>query len=814
MALSLNDIHAILHLPGKSKRIIDELAFDSRRIVDAQATLFIALEGKRDGHDFIADAYEAGVRAFLVQRDKQPNLPQDATVLAVQKPLDALQTIAQYLREQRKGLTIGITGSNGKTVVKEWLYHVLKELYNLGRSPKSYNSQLGVALSLWQIPKQTDIDILEAGISKPGEMEKLAPLIQADLGILTSFGSAHDEGFSSKTEKLREKLKLFERAQALIFPAHETWLLKEVKDWAKGKTIELLPWQNKYESEAGYISISSDSTVGTLHFSGTELSIPFSDKASLENACTCLMVLQYLRKNIKQCADDFLTLPSIDMRLQLRSGKKDSKVINDAYSADLNSLEIALDFLEKQAGKSPRVLVLSDLKESGKTGLELMKELAKLLKKHPIDLFIGVGDELTELSPELGKTRQYYRSTQELEPLLLGLLPEHATALIKGGREFGFERLSRILEDRVHETALEIDLQALEHNFSFFRKKLKKKSKIMAMVKAYAYGSGSYEIAQTLQNAGADYLAVAYADEGIELRKKGVSLPIMVMNPQRDNLEALLDYNLEADIYDFEILQKLIDTLNETGIPEAQIHLEFDTGMHRLGFRKEDLSRLFAILEKNPGLQIKSVFAHLAAGDAKEHDAFTWQQLADFQELKNQVITFLKYKPLFHILNTAGTSRFTEAQHEMVRLGIGLYGIDPSETYQKELIPVATFSARISQIRSLEAGTTVGYSRMGKLERDSEIAVISLGYADGFRRELSNGKGHVWINGQLAPVVGNVCMDMTMVDVTDVNCKVGDSVELFGTHRPIAQLANECATIPYEILTSISGRVKRVYWKE
>ncbi len=814
MPLSIQEIAKVLGLSVDLPFNIREIAFDSRRILDAESTLFVALEGKRDGHDFLEDALQSGVKSFLVKPGSFLNAPKEVAILEHENPLTALQKIASHIQSQRKALRIGITGSNGKTVVKEWLYHLLKELYAIGRSPKSYNSQLGVPLSIWQLPVDSDMDILEAGISKKGEMSNLESMIKPQLGILTSFGRAHDAGFASNEEKLLEKLELFKTADALIYPAGNPWLKETVESWAKNREITLIGWQNTNPKGDHYIACSTNESLGMLEFQEAKINIPFSDKASLDNACTCLMVLDYLRKNPRNFTDGFLTLPSIDMRLQLLSGKKGSKLINDAYSADLNSLEIALDFLEKQAGKSKRVLVLSDLKESGKNDAAIIKELKIQLKKHPVDLFIGVGQALLKNQPSLGKTNEFFPDTESAAKELFGFIPDSSTVLIKGGREYGFERLARILEDQVHETALEIDLNALEHNFSFFRKKLKKSTKIMGMVKAFAYGSGSFEIAQVLQSAGADYLSVAYAVEGIALRKRGVSLPILVLNPQRDSLEEMLDFNLEPDIYDFDILQRLIDTLHETGIPEARVHLEFDTGMHRLGFQRQDLSRLFAILERNPGIVVKSVFAHLAAGDDKQHDSYTYQQLADFQDLKNQIITFLKYKPLFHILNTAGASRFAEAEHEMVRLGIGLYGVEPSGTVQDKLLPVGKLTARISQIRSLKAGSTVGYSRKGLLEKDSEIAVISLGYADGFRRELSNGKGHIWVNGRLAPVIGNVCMDMTMIDVSHVPCKVGDQVEIFGTNRPIHELAAECNTIPYEILTGISERVKRIYWKE
>ncbi|TNE81091.1 MAG: bifunctional UDP-N-acetylmuramoyl-tripeptide:D-alanyl-D-alanine ligase/alanine racemase [Bacteroidetes bacterium] len=814
MAFALSHIAHLLGTHAAHDKLIRELAYDSRRILDPQHALFFALSGKRDGHSFLDEAWEAGVRHFVVQKGQRIPALADSTVLEVESPLAALQKLAEAYRNSFEGDVVAITGSNGKTWVKEWLHHLLQNKLRLSRSPKSYNSQLGVPLSLWSMPADSQYYFVEAGISRQGEMKRLQSMLYPKWGILTSLGAAHDEGFKNREEKLQEKLSLFDEAYSLVYPAHDELIEKGVKTWSAGKEVKCYGWTLNKPSSGGLMFDSTEQHgITKLRFKNLQFELPYTDQASIENLCSCLAFAYLIGVDLSSLSDRVKSLPGIDMRLQLKKGKLGSTLINDAYSADLSSLEIALDFLERQAGNSRRVLVLSDLQDAGIKGKDLYSELEKMLSRHSIDLFIGIGKELFLDRPILGRHQLFFESRAQASLQLNLEEIKDSTVLIKGAREFHFERLVKHWEEQVHETVLEIDLNSLEHNFTFFKSKLKKGTRLMAMVKAHGYGAGSHEIAHQLQSAGADYLSVAYADEGIVLREKGISLPIMVMNPQRDSLEEMLDFGLEPDIYDFAMLDKLLETIQATGITKAPIHLEFDTGMHRLGFEHADVPKLLEILRAHPELEVKSVFAHLAASDESMHDSFTREQIKNFEVMRIAFLKELNYAPLFHILNTAGILRFPDAQFDMVRLGIGLYGIDPSGRFSG-LQPVGTLKARISQIRELKRGETVGYSRKGILEKDSRIAVVSIGYADGFRRILSNRNGNMWVNGQRAPVVGNVCMDMTMIDVSDIACKEGDPVEVFGSNLPIEEVAEKCGTIPYELLTGVSQRVKRVYWKE
>lgn len=815
MSLRLQQIADLLGFQGvlpAADRVIHQLLYDSRRILQASEALFVALEGKRDGHLYLEDAWKAGVRVFLVRNDRKLSSLPDSIYLRVPDTLKALQQIAAFKRQQSGARFIGITGSNGKTVVKEWLYHLLHPQFRIGRSPKSFNSQLGVPLSVWQIPAQCQLALIEAGISEPGEMGRLEEIIRPEIGILTGIGSAHDEGFASRKDKIREKLRLFDQAALLVYPADQEELSEEIKQWSDNKNIRLSGWSLLDPTAPIYVKAIAQGQHTVLSYGNYSLEIPFSDKASIENACTCLTLINALLPNEQLESLDWSHLPAMDMRLQLKKGIAGSVLINDAYSLDLTSLEVAMDFLKKQAGNKKQVLVLSEPVEQ-KLDTSFIQSLNELSRRNGIALTIGVGDAWNRVESLVETPLLLYPGTRELAEETQPEWLRDSTVLIKGARAFAFEKLVHAWEEQVHETVLEIDLDALEHNFRFFKSRLKPETKMMAMVKAQGYGSGSREIAYQLQSSGVDYLAVAYTDEGVALRRQGISLPIMVMNPGRENLAEMLEYGLEPDIYDFDILQELLQNMEQKGIPEAAIHLEFDTGMHRLGFERKDLVALKNTLQNHPELRVKSIFAHLAAADGPQHDAYTEKQIQDFELLAEELFEHQQEKPLRHILNTPGILRFPQAQLDMVRLGIGLYGISPiSERLPLQV--VGSLKASISQIRELQAGETVGYSRKGVLNQAARIAVISIGYADGFRRSLSNGKGHVWINGHLVPVVGNVCMDMTMVDVSQVDCRVGDVVELFGKNRSIEDLAAECDTIPYEIISSISERVRRVYWRE
>lgn len=815
MAYPLSDLSALFHQasPAHEKRVIRHLTYDSRRITEPEHTLFFALSGQRDGHDFLDEAYNAGVRAFVVQEGHPlPDLA-GADWIRVPSPLEALQAIASFHREKLKYPLCGITGSNGKTVVKEWLFHLLLDKKNTARSPKSYNSQIGLPLSVWQLAPHKDLGLIEAGISESGEMAVLEKILKPEYGIFTSIGAAHDAGFGSRGEKIREKLRLFESVEWLVYPSDHADLDEEVNGWATGKNVRLIPW-SKSGGRGLAFRVAERENGATISYDAHTFPIPFGDAASIENACTCLAFLVALEVPLEGLQEAFASLPSIDMRLQLKTGLFNSQLINDAYSADLSSLEIALQFLHKQTGKTRNTVILSSLTEPGMANEGLWSALRVLFRAYGVDQLLAVGRDYFQHRPDLGVPTRYFESTASLLHQLDPKEFKEEFVLIKGQRNFAFEQVVKHLEAKVHETVLEINLNALENNFRYYREKAGPGVKVMAMVKAQGYGSGSLEIAHQLQLSGADYLAVAYTDEGIDLRRRGISLPIMVMNAQRDSLAECIEFQLEPAVYDFDLLSFLQNTLNETGHTSASIHLEFDTGMHRLGFESSDISQLLTTLHADSRLNVASVFSHLAAADEARHDDYTLQQVKTFLDIKAGMLEGLDQPPLFHILNTAGIERFPQHAFDMVRPGIGLYGIQATEDPNSRLEPVASLKARISQIRELETGETVGYSRKGVLDRKSRVAVISVGYADGFRRNLSNGIGWVWINGFQAPVLGNVCMDMTMVDVSDIPCKEGDTVEVFGKNLPIETLARQAGTIPYEIITGISSRVNRVYWRE
>jgi len=816
MALTIHSLCTLLgkRFQGNSpEHVIHHLSFDSRRIIAPEATLFFALEGQRDGHDFLDEAYLAGVRHFVVKKGHaHPDL-KNSLVLEVANPLKALQRIAQYQRQSITYPLLGITGSNGKTVVKEWLFHLLQGKMKLGRSPKSYNSQIGLPLSVWQLEADNDLGIIEAGVSKSGEMQQLEEILQPDYGLLTNLGAAHDDGFKDREQKLLEKLSLFSHCQFLVYPSQSSTFENLIHKWAKAEKVQLLSWGNAPKS-ATHIESEETESGSLLRYASGQLQIPFKDKASIENASACVAFLLAIGLHPKDFSESFASLPNIDMRLQLLNGQFQSRILNDAYSADISSLEIALEFQKKQAGNRKKTLILSSLQASTKQVDKKWPELKSLLKAYQVEQGFFVGKDYFDFQPDLGVPSRFFESTEQLLSQIDPRMFQENMVLIKGRRNFAFEKVVRLLEAQVHETVLEIDLNALEQNFLYFKNKVAPGTGIMGMVKAQGYGSGSIEIARQLQASGANYLAVAYTDEGIELRRNGISLPIMIMNARRDSLSECLDFQLEPVVYDFDFLRFLQETLDQTGIPQARIHLEFDTGMHRLGFSEAQCAEILESIRQDERIRVASVFSHLAAADEAEHDLYTQDQLDSFTRIQKQIRAALKTRPLFHILNTAGIERFGQQAFDMVRPGIGLYGIESTKNTRDHLEPVATLKARISQIRELNAGETVGYSRKGKLEKDCRIAVLSIGYADGFRRSLSNGKGFVWIHGTLAPVIGNVCMDMVMVDVSEVACEEGDAVEIFGKNLPIEKIAEAADTIPYEIITGISSRVNRVYFRE
>lgn len=795
---------------------IQHLLFDSRKIIFPKDSLFFALKGLRqDGHDFIGEAYQKGVRNFVVSKPIATEKFPDANFLKVAQPLRALQQLAAQHRQQFQFPVIGITGSNGKTIVKEWLFQLLRENFRIVRSPRSYNSQIGVALSAWQMQEQHNLAIFEAGVSRMEEMQHLATIIQPTIGVFTNIGSAHQEGFPSLEAKIRQKALLFEAAETLIYcKDHEAiaTVLQELYPekrhfcWSAHTTATIQINSIQQEAQRTTVTLTTDNQTYTF-------SIPFADAAAVENAIHCWCVCKLLNFRPDWVAQRMQHLEPVAMRLEVREGINRCTLINDSYNSDLNALTIALNFLVQQ-GKSPkRTVILSDILETGEQKENLYQQVANLLQEHQVNRFIGIGEAVQEVQNWLPDRveQRFFNSTADFLQTMHHADFQQETILLKGARRFQFERIATLLSQKVHQTVLEVDLDALAYNLNVFNRFLKPETKVIIMVKAAAYGSGSAEVAKLLEYKNVDYLAVAYADEGVELRESGIQLPIFVLNPEEATFDTLLRYRLEPEIYNQSLLQNF--AAYTAGASEIfPIHLKLDTGMHRLGFSEPDIPSLLHSLQQHPQLQVRSVFSHLAASEAPEHDDFTKEQVTVFQHLYEQIAQTLEYRPLRHILNSSGIIRFPQYQMDIVRLGIGLYGIDSSNLIQADLKTVLTLKATISQIKHLNPGETVGYGRSGKVNTPMRTATISIGYADGLLRRASQGRYSVLIHGKKAPIFGNVCMDMSMVDVTHIpEASEGDEVIVFGEQLPITELAECLGTIPYEVFTGISHRVKRTY---
>ena len=834
-----------------SDAVIEHLLIDSRKISFPQTSLFFAIVGERhDGHDFIVDAYKSGVRHFIISNVQNIDNQQfnDAIFIKVSNVLRGLQNLAAYHRAQFPKLqVIGITGSNGKTIVKEWLYQLLKDDYNIVRSPKSYNSQVGVPLSVWQINETHDLAIFEAGISTTGEMAYLERIIQPTIGIFTNLGTAHTEGFASDKEKIMEKFKLFKNVKTLICRQDEQLRFLKIK--IKGN---ILNWSKTTQLHAHTIQLGAqiidiqhfkDKTFFNLNYKNTtlDIEIPFTDSASTENATTCILTLLILKKDIfshqnmlEKFIEKLSRLEPIAMRLEMKAGINGCLIVNDSYNSDFNALQIALDFLAQQSRQLKRTVVLSDILQSGQDADILYKKVADLLLEKGISKLISIGENVLKIKNFISQTIdcQLFTTTTEFLKSINNTDFQNEIILLKGARQFEFERIAERLSQKSHKTVLEINLNALTHNLFFFKSLLQPKGtlpkpKIMAMVKASAYGNGSDEVARLLEFHKVDYLAVAYSDEGIALRNAGVKMPIMVMNPEEESFDTLIRFDLEPEIYSLNILKQFVNFIKNSENTEGvlfikksatksfKIHLKLDTGMHRLGFESIDIQEVIQILSTNKSIKIASIFTHLAASEAAEHDHFTNKQVSRFIEMYNQISDEINYKPMRHVLNSSGITRHPSYHFEMVRLGIGLYGIDSNGAFQNQLQVVQTLKASISQIKNVPQKETVGYSRRGVLQRDSRIATISIGYADGLLRGAGNGQFSVYLHGQRAPIIGSVCMDMTMIDVTNIlEATEGDDVEIFGSHIPVQALAKVLNTIPYEVFTGISERVKRVYFQE
>jgi len=794
---------------------ISVLLTDSRRITSAPDALFFALSGRRNGHEFIAEAYAAGVRNFVVKHGPEIKMP-NANFLIVDDVLAALQTLAAYHRDKFDLKVIGITGSNGKTIVKEWLYQLMAPDYNIVRNPKSYNSQIGVPLSLWQITDKNDLGIFEAGISTVGEMERLAAIIKPEIGILTHIGSAHDEGFESREQKVMEKLLLFKDSRLLV---HNYDQLLDYEDSITAK--ERFTWSMNFKQADLYVfseTIIAKNFYLRAFYQGHEIEclIPFLDKASFENAITCWATMLAMGYKPEEADKRIERLAPVSMRLELKNGVRDCSIIDDSYNSDVQSLEIALNFLSQQNQHQKKTLILSDIFQSGLEDDVLYKQVAEMVKSKKIDKFVGVGNALVSHEQYFDvPEKHFFNDTAALLKRMNALNFQNEDILIKGSRSFEFERVSRALVQKGHETVMEINLNTLLNNLNFYKARLKPGVKIMAMVKAFSYGSGTFEVANMLQYNKVDYLAVAYTDEGIALRQGGITLPIMILNPEVSVFDKLDEYKLEPVIYSFDLFDDFIKYAKSAGIANYPVHIKIDTGMHRVGFEGYEVETLCDLLEINPFVQVLSVFSHLAASDASQHDGFTLKQIQRFEKAYKLIEKTLGYKVIKHIDNTAGITRWPNAQYDMVRLGIGLYGVDSATPADESgLQPIASLKTSVSQVKKVLAGDTIGYNRNGSLSKDGKIATVRIGYADGYLRAFGNGVGHMLINGTLVPTVGNISMDTCVLDVSNVEVHEGDEVIVFNHELRIEELAREIGTIPYEILTNVSQRVKRVYFYE
>lgn len=811
----LSHVKGQLLQEGANKQI-EYILTDSRTLTFAPSTCFFCIVTNRNnGHRYIAELYKKGVRNFVVSQDVLLADYPEAAFLSVKNSIDALQEFAAYKRTFFKGKLIAITGSNGKTVVKEWLHQILQQSLWVTRSPKSFNSQIGVALSLWNMDELADVALIEAGISEPGEMDKLVEIIKPDWVLITNLGVAHQQNFQSLTQKAAEKIKLARTAHNIFYCKDYLPLKTEIE--RSFKSEKLFSWSAKGDAlHSVLVETQEYASVITIAEKGikNEFAIPFTDHASVENAVNVWFVARALGLDEAVLKNRMAHLEPIEMRLEMKDGLNGCKIINDSYNNDIHSLSIALDFLAQQSNMQNmgRTLVLSDIQQASQNKDELYKEVQQLVENKKVTRFVGVGEESSIYLKNLNINAEFYANTEAFLSVLHNVEFSNEVILLKGARSFQFERISHALEVRMHKTIMEINLTALLHNFHYYKSLLKPDTRIMAMVKAFAYGSGSYEVARLLQYHGCDYFAVAVADEGVELRNVGISLPILVLAPERESFEKMIAHKLEPEIYGMNELRDFMSCVQRLGIQHYPVHIKLDTGMHRLGFMPHQIAQLAEVLAHQNQVKVQSVFTHLAGADEEALDDFTLQQLYLFEQYAELLEVALQYKTLKHVLNSAGIERFTAYENNMVRLGIGLYGV--GVLYPEKTRQVATLKTGITQIRDVKANESVGYNRKGRVVKDSRIATIPIGYADGLDRRLSNGVGEVMVNGKLAPIIGNICMDLTMIDVTNVDAKEGDEVVLFGDDILITTVAKKMGTIPYEVLTNISRRVKRVYVSE
>lgn len=805
---------------GSAEACIDWLLTDSRSLAFAETTLFFAIRTKLgDGHHYIPELYRRGVRNFVVGNvpaNYETDYP-DANFLLVVSPLKALQRLAERHREEYDLPIIGVTGSNGKTVVKEWLYQLLSPSMHVTRSPRSYNSQVGVPLSVWLLNEHTQVGVFEAGISQPGEMAALKAIIQPTIGVMTNIGPAHQENFATIQEKCLEKISLFKDADVIVYCADDAVISECMA--VSLYTGDTIAWSTSNTDATLYIrSITkkADHTNIVYRFLGVEnsMSIPFTDDASVQDSIHCLAVCLYLHLQPTDIAQRMAQLEPVAMRLEVMQGVRGCTLINDTYNSDVTSLDIALDFMNRrpEQGNKPKTLILSDILQTGLPTTELYTQVADMIERRGIDRLIGVGPEISAAHALFNVKKVFFPTSDALTESGLLDTMSNEMVLIKGSRKFGFEQITAALSLRVHETTLDVNLEAIAENLNFYRSFMKPETKITCMVKASAYGAGSVEIAKTLQDRGVDYLAVAVADEGADLRRAGITTGIIVMNPEMTAFNTLFQYDLEPEVYSFKLLDALVRAAEKQGIQGFPVHIKLDTGMHRLGFNPlKDVPQIIERLKHQSAIVPRSVFSHFVGSDSPDFDEFSARQFQLFDEASQQLQRAFPNKILRHICNSAGIERFPERHLDMVRLGLGLYGIDPIDN--RRLHNVTSLRTTILQIRNVPKGDSIGYSRRSFVERDSRIAAIPIGYADGLNRHLGNRNGYCLVNGQKAPYIGNICMDVCMIDVTGIDCKEGDTVEIFGDNLPVTVLSDKLDTIPYEVLTSVSNRVKRVYFQ-
>lgn len=823
MGINLKSLIPVLNaewIGSDTDIFVDHISIDSRSLQNGSETLFIALSGvNNDAHLYVLELIEKGVQNFVVQYIPE-NCAGKANFLIVKNTLNALQALAAYYRNLFHFPIIGLTGSNGKTIVKEWLNFLLSPDYNIIRSPKSYNSQVGVPLSVIAINEKHNLGIFEAGISTVNEMIKLEKIIKPTIGVLTNIGSAHDEGFENLTQKINEKLLLFKESNVIIYQKNQL-----VDQSLNSFCIEyplpertLFSWSFTDNSADVFVlkkENRGDSTHIRYHYKNEnlDLEIPFSDSASIENAISCLLVLLYFKYDSETIQNRVQNLYPVHMRLEVKNGINNCSIIDDSYSSDFESLKIALDFLESQQKKNAsKTIILSDIVQSGFSNEELYAKVAQLITDNNINRVIAIGTTISSFADQFSNCITF-QNTAEFIAQIESLNFENETILIKGARTFQFEEIVSLLEEKTHETVLEINLNSISYNLNYYKSKLDNNVKLMVMVKAFGYGNGGLEIAKLLEHHKVDYLGVAFADEGISLKNGGIKLPIMVLNPESTSFPSIIQYNLEPEIYSIKGLKAFLKIAREKSLKDFPIHIKLDTGMHRLGFEENTLDELIQTLKGNSTVKVKSVLSHLATSDEVKHFDFVYSQINLFERLSSKLISDLNINPIRHILNTSGISNFPSAQYNMVRLGIGLYGVSNDPAEQKYLENVGTLKSIISQVRTIPAGDSVGYGRRFMAEKETKIATIPIGYADGISRLWGNLVGYVIIKNQKAPIVGNVCMDMLMVDVSHIDCKEGDSVIIFGESPTVIEMASALKTIPYEIMTSISQRVKRVFFR-